>query len=224
MKILIFLQLFVIFTSFLHAASSIIGSYSLGFSYSYQKGDNYSASGPSLNSNFAIHPNISLGAGLGYRSTDIDSFNYISQGVPLTNKSEQDGIVGSLGFTFHNRFEASDSLDIDPFLSLSLAAAWVNVDGSITNQFGFSAPYSLSFNTKLYSLGLGTEFVINDFFIFTPYLSFSDYIDDDGTGADSSVAWSLSGSFLFTEYFSSGIRLGGGDDYTVIGLGSYIHY
>jgi hypothetical protein len=225
MKHLPSLILFLVSSSILSATTGLIDDYYLGFSYSYTKAENdYSSNGPNIFSNFAVHPNISIGAGLAYRNGNAKARNIIYQGVQLSEQFDDKAWIGDVGIVFHNRFEPSDTLAIYPFVGFAIAARSIEVEGSLTNQFGYSAPWELDYSQFLYRLALGTQFLINDFFVLSPALYFVDYMDDGGVGGSSSFGWSLAGVFLFTDHFSSGLTLGGGDGYTTISLGTAIHF
>jgi len=220
-----FFILFLVSSSILSATNGLIDDYYLGFSYSYAKwDDDYSENGPNIFSNFAVHPNISIAAGLGYRNGKAESRNIVYQGVQLSEQFDTDILSGALGISLHNRFEPSENLAIYPFIGLGISANSVDLKYSVKNLFGYTSVGEQNWKQFRYSLALGTEFLINDLFVLSPALSFQDYIDDDGAGGSSSFGWSLAGIFLFTEHFSSGLTLGGGDGYTTISLGTAIHF
>jgi hypothetical protein len=224
MQRLAFFILFLVSSSTLTATAGLIDDYYLGFSYSYTKYENdYSENGPNIVSNFAVHPNISIGAGLAYRNGKAKARTLIYEGEQITDQFDFDIWLGNLGILLHNKFETSDSLAISPFFELGIAAQSIDIKGLVIDSFK-TTPVEVNWDQFLYRLSLGTQFLINDFFVLTPTLAFVDYIDDDGARVSSSFGWSLAGVFLFTEHFSSGLTLGGGDGFTGISLGTAIHF
>lgn len=186
MKHLPSLILFLLSSSILSATTGLIDDYYLGFSYSYTKFEkDYSENGPSIASNFAVHPNISIGAGLAYRNGKAKARTLIYEGEQITDQFDNNIWLGNLGILLHNKFEPSEILAIYPFIGLGIAAQSIDLKGSLTDKLG-TYPLEASWDQYLYSLSLGTQFLINDFFVLTPVLSFVDYMDDDGARVGSS--------------------------------------
>jgi hypothetical protein len=203
--------------------ASNIGSYNIGFGYSHVNGDNFDSNSFSVGSNLAFHPNFSTRLGFSYTNADVDPFTLNVFGTNVSYKEDLNQISGGISLIFHNRFQNSESFAIDPFLLLGLGVNYREVDGTASSFFG-SIPYSRSFTTVPAYLQLGSEFVINNFFIITPSLGVLGYLSDDNLNYDAFFLWSLSADFMLNEHFSLGFGIGGADGNFDFGFGSRYHF
>lgn len=203
--------------------ASNIGNYNIGFGYAHATGDNFDSNSFSFGSNLAFHPNFSTRLGFSYTNADVDPFTLNVLGTNVTYKEDLNQISGGISLIFHNRFQNSQSFAIDPFLQLGLRVNYLEIDGTVSSSFGVF-PYSPSFTTVPAVLQVGSEFVINNFFIITPSVGVLGYLSDDNLNYDAFFLWSLSADFMVNEHFSLGFGIGGADGNFDFGFGSRYHF